>query len=133
MGSLIEINDTLLLTEEQGFPTTILAIHKHQQQAITLEEVQGQLFSFAKSSARILHKDPVRQFLVQKIEGKWLFWGHALIQSQTIAKQLDARGQWDGQSWQTKGTYIIAKIYDPHYQQLATQYEAPQGLSFFAF
>ena len=131
MGSSIEMNDTLLLTQEQGFPSAILNVEKHQQKAISITAVEGQLFSFVKSGVRVLHKDPVRQFLVQKIQGKWLFWGHALIQSYTIEKKLDVQGNWIKEQWQTKGTYLISKIYDPIYQKLTTNYEAPSGWSYF--
>ncbi|MGH1334673.1 MAG: hypothetical protein ACRBFS_00990 [Aureispira sp.] len=131
MGSTLEINDTLLLTAAQGFPTEILDLKQHQQAAIPIEAVQGQVFSFVKSGVRVLHKDPVRQFLVQKIQGKWLFWGHALIQSYTIEKKLEEQGRWDSNSWLTKGSYVISKIYDPVYQKLTTNYEAPAGCSYF--
>lgn len=127
MGSFIEINDTLLLTTAQGFPAALLDVEQHQQTPITLAQVQGQVFTFQKSSARLYHKDPVRLFLVQKIEGKWLFWGHALLQSQSIEKQ-EAVGD---DVWCTKGSFIISKIYAPAYQRLATLNETPGGLSYF--
>lgn len=132
MGSFIEINDTLQLTEAQGFPTDVLDLAQHQQQPITLEAVQGRLFEFYdKPDARILQRDPVRMFLVENKDGKWLFWGHAMIQSWTIKKQLDEQGQWDGESWLTEGTYYISKIYTPDYQILATRNESIPGLSYF--
>ncbi len=132
MGSFIEINDTLLLSETQGFPAAVLDLERHQINPITLEEVEGQLFSFYdKSDARLLHRDPVRMFLVQKIKGKWLFWGHALIQSQTTEKKRSENGEWENDSWTMRGTFTISKIYDPSYQRLVTQQESPNGWSYF--
>ena len=132
MGSFIELNDTLQLTEAQGFPTSLLDLERHQKKPITLDEVKNIVFEFKnKPSARIFQKDPVRVFLVQNIKGKWLFWGHAYVQSQTIEKQLNQDGTWDGQSWVTNGTYIITKIYNPEYQKIVTINESPSGISYF--
>lgn len=132
MGSLIEINDTLQITEAQGFPSSILNLKKHQKDPISLDDVKGVVFEFKnKPRARIFQTDPVRVFLVQNIKGKWLFWGHALIQSQSIEKKLNEDGSWDGKSWVTNGTYIISEIYPPDYQKIATIRESIPGLSYF--
>lgn len=132
MGSFIEINDTLQITEAQGFPASLLDLKRHQKDPITIDEVKGILFEFKnKPSARIFQKDPVRVFLVQNINKKWLFWGHAYIQSQTVKKQLKPDGSWDGESWVTEGTYLINTIYAPEYQKIVTQNESPSGLSYF--
>lgn len=132
MGSFIEINDTLQITEAQGFPASILDLAEHQKNPITIDKVKDMVFEFKnKSSARIFQKDPVRVFYVQNIEGKWLFWGHIMIQSQTIEKQFEEDGSWDGESWVTNGIYKIAKIYDPAYQKIVTINEAYPGASYF--
>jgi len=132
MGSFIEINDTLQITKEQGFPASILDLQRHEKDPITIDEVKDVVFEFDdKPSARIFQKDPVRVFLVQNIDDKWLFWGHALVQSQTVLKQLNADGSWDGESWITNGTFVISKIYAPEYQKAATKNESPDGLSYF--
>jgi hypothetical protein len=132
MGSFIELNDTLQLTEAQGFPASLLNVEHHQKNPITIDQVKDIVFEFKnKPSARIFQKDPVRVFLVQNIDGKWLFWGHAYIQSQTIKKQLNPDGTWDEESWITEGTYIINSIYAPDYQIIATKNESPSGLSYF--
>ncbi len=113
MGSNIELNDTLQITTAQGFPSDILDLTRHQQSPVTIKDVQGQIFNFTdKDSVRIFHLDPVRVYLVHKIDGKWLFWGQALIQSQTIEKKFEENGDWDGQ-WVTSGTFILKEIYDP--------------------
>ena len=54
MGSFVEINDTLELTVEQGFPADIFQLEKHKKHPITLEDVKGKVFEFKnKPSARI--------------------------------------------------------------------------------
>jgi hypothetical protein len=131
MGSNIELNDTLQLSEEQGFPSEILNLEKHQKAPITLDEVKDRIFSFhSKDSARVFHLDPVRVFLVQNIGGKWLFWGHAMIQSQEITK-VNPGPAWKTGDWQTSGTYKIVALHDPEYQKLVTLRECPPGKSFF--
>lgn len=132
MGSLIEINDTLQINEEQGFPADILNIEKHLEHPIQLEDVNGKVFSFGKKDrVRIYQIDPVRVYLVQNINGKWLFWGRVYIQSQSINKKLDANGQWQVDQWETSGTFIIIDIYDPAYQRAFTIRESPAGKSYF--
>ena len=131
MGSIIELNDTLQLTTEQGFPSEFLNYEKHLQTPIPLEEVQGRTFQFyGKTSARLFHLDPVRVYLAQNIDGKWLFWGRALIQSLHIEKKMDQKGSWAGQ-WVTSGTFIIQSIYHPEYQRMFTLSEAPPKKCFF--
>jgi hypothetical protein len=132
MGSLLEINDTLQITAEQGFPAGILDLKKHRQQPITLDAVKGQVFSFSKKSkARFFQSDPVRVYLVHNTGDRWLFWGKAFIQSQTIAKKLDTQGNWLNEEWETSGTFIIADLYEPDYQEVFTRRESPPGLSYF--
>lgn len=75
MGSYIEINDTLQITSEQGFPAE-LNFQQHEEQLLTAENFQGKIFEFKnKEKIRIYHAPPVRTFLVQNINGKWLYWG----------------------------------------------------------
>ena len=131
MGSTIEINDTLLLTSEQGFPETLLNFERHHNQGISSEEVANQIFSFQKDGVRLFHLDPVRVFLVQKIHGKWLFWGNALIQSQTISRPPGYMRGKDENPWITSGRFIIAKLYDAETQRVFTEHESPSGKSFF--
>jgi hypothetical protein len=132
MGSMVEINDTLQLTAEQGFPYETLDRDKHCKRPLTLEEVAGKLFSFSgKMKPRLFQLDPVRVYYVQNIGGKWLFWGRVFVQSQTIEKKLAADGSWKEDDWVTSGTYKIIDIYEPDYQRLFTSREAPAGLSYF--
>jgi hypothetical protein len=132
MGSFIEINDTLQITQEQGFPSSILDLNKHLQHPILLSEVEGLIFSFHKKErARLFHLDPVRVFLVQNINNKWLFWGKALIVSQIITKKLEIDGSWKEGNWETSGSYKIIEIYEPVYQELFTRRESISGKSYF--
>lgn len=132
MGSHLEINDTLQLTIEQGFPSNLLDLSKHTLNPVSILEVENKLFEFhGKKSARIFHLDPVRVFLVQNIDDKWLFWGKVYIQSQTVSKVLDQNGQWLNKEWQTSGTYKIVDLYDPEYQRTFTMRESPEGKSYF--
>jgi hypothetical protein len=83
MGSFIEINDTLQISKEQGFPNE-LEINKHLESPYTLGGVKDKIFKFSnKSGIRFYHQPPVRVFLVENINGKWLYWGLAHITSIT--------------------------------------------------
>lgn len=131
MGSFIEINDTLQITTDQGFPESLLDYEKHKKDPVTTAEVEGIIFSFRnKPRARIYQSDPVRVYYVHNINGKWLFWGRILIQSQKIDKVFDSEGKWTGE-WVTAGTYQIIDIYDPKYQERFTRREAPPDRNYF--
>ncbi len=132
MGSFVEINDTLQLTTEQGFPVHIFDLEKHQKTPVTLKDVEGMVFEFKdKPSARLFQIDPVRVYFVHNVNGKWLFWGRVLIQSQKIEKQLNVDGSWDEGSWKTSGTYTILNVYDPEYQHTFTLNEAPDDRNYY--
>ena len=103
MGSFIEINDTLRITSEQGFPQE-LDLATHLQTPYILQDMGDQVFSFqAKPDIRIYKIPPVRNFLVQEIDGKWLYWGLCLIESV----------QHDNIKKETSGTFRIIKINSP--------------------
>ena len=75
MGSFIETNDTLQITSEQGFPCE-LDIQEHLQNPYTALQFSDKVFEFKnKPAIRIYQAPPVRNFLVQNIDGKWLYWG----------------------------------------------------------
>lgn len=132
MGSMVEINDTLQLTTEQGFPADLLDLTKHQKKPVKLSDVQDTIFEFKdKPSARIFQLDPVRVYYVHNINGKWLFWGRVFIQSETIHKNVDAKGNWKEGDWLTSGTYKIIDVYDPKYQKAFTLHEAPSDRNYF--
>lgn len=124
MGSFIELNDTLQITTQQGFPSEILNLEKHRKDIIRLEDLSETIFSFMeKPNARIYHIPPVRCFLVHNIEGKWLFWGKVHIIEQKIVS--------DGENSFTSGKFKIIEIYEPEYQTLITKHESIKCLSYF--
>lgn len=103
MGSNIELNDTLQLTREQGFPVE-LDLEKHLQTPITAEGLQGKIFHFTgKPGIRNYHMPPVRNFLVENREGKWIYWG--LVHIREISHDYTQRT--------TSGLFEIHYIYSP--------------------
>lgn len=75
MGSIIEINDTLQITKKQGFPTE-LNIDEYLKNPITLSQLGNKVFEFTnKPKIRVYKQPPVRNFLVENIDGKWIYWG----------------------------------------------------------
>ena len=128
MGSLVENNDTLEITVAQGFPSDIFDLSKHLVTPVTIEEVGDRLFNFHDKPDRHIYQfDPVRVFLLQNINDRWLFWGKAYIQSQTISKTFGSDGLGPGRlpertklskcmSRTTKGSLL----FENQYQGLAT-------------
>jgi len=79
MGSIIEINDTLQLTEEQGFPSE-LKFEKHLDKPYKAEDFEERVFEFKnKPGVRVYKLPPVRNFLVENKDGKWIYWGLVYI------------------------------------------------------
>jgi hypothetical protein len=75
MGSYVEMNDTLQITKEQGFPKE-LDWREHLKNPYTAEQFKDKIFEFKdKPSIRNYQIPPVRNFLVENIDGKWLYWG----------------------------------------------------------
>ena len=103
MGSFIEINDTLQITKEQGFPEE-LDYEKHLVSPYEAKDFENVVFEFKdKPNIRIYHRPPVRNFLVENINGKWLYWGLAHI--------LEVKH--DYENGVTSGKYKIIYIYSP--------------------
>ncbi len=122
MGSYIELNDTLQLTSEQGFPKE-LVLERHLKKPFESEDFKGRVFFFKdKPNMRIFHPAPVRCFLVHNINGKWLYWGHCHVIEQTI----------HADSKTTSGKFIITKIYTPDHQKSMSTYEVEKGKEFFS-
>lgn len=75
MGSMIEINDTLQITREQGFPDE-LKLERHLISPYAAEMFKDKVFEFkGKPNIRNYQMPPVRCFLVENVNGKWLYWG----------------------------------------------------------
>lgn len=103
MGSIIELNDTLQLTKEQGFPEE-LDLEKHLKSPYKLEDFEGKVFEFQnKLGVRVYKIPPVRNFLVENREGKWIYWGlvHVLETTCDYGKKT------------TSGKFKIIYIYTP--------------------
>ncbi len=121
MGSNIELNDTLQLTTEQGFPNE-LVLEKHLKKPFTADDFKGRIFSFKdKPDMRVFHPAPTRVFLVHNIDGKWIYWGHVHIIEQTI----------HADSKTTSGRFIITKVYSPEHQKSMCLNEVSKGKEFF--
>ena len=80
------INDTLQLTDAQGFPTK-LELNKE--------------YSFEKDKRRLYRLPPARVFLAHNKEGKWDYRGEALITELTILP-LESK---------TIGKFKVVKLY----------------------
>lgn len=138
MGSLLEINDTLQITAEQGFPEKVFNLERHRKNPITLSEVEHMEFEFTgKTRPRFFHLDPVRVYWYHNIDGKWLAWGQIIIHEQGIIRNPHvahegAANVSDPNQWVTIGKYKILKIYDPQYQEEFTRKELPPELSYFS-
>jgi hypothetical protein len=104
MGSIIEINDTLQITREQGFPD-VLNIEKHKSNPYKTEDFKDKVFEFKdKEKIRVYKVPPVRNFLVENKEGEWIYWG--LIHIVEIRH--------DYVNKKTSGKFKIIRIYSPN-------------------
>jgi hypothetical protein len=100
MGSFIEINDTLRITKEQGFPRE-LEIEKHLEKPYDLELISEKVYEFkGKSKIRVYQAPPVRNFLVEDVGGKWVYWGLCYILSINH----------DYEKQETSGKYKIVRL-----------------------
>jgi hypothetical protein len=138
MGSLLEINDTLQITTEQGFPDHIFNLKRHRESPICLDEVKDLEFEFTgKTRPRFFHLDPVRLYWYHNIDGRWLAWGQIVLQEQTISRNPNftqhtgAVNVSDPAQWVTTGKYKVHLIYDPEYQEEFTRKDLPPSLSYF--
>ncbi|MFH1031342.1 MAG: hypothetical protein V1767_02080 [Chloroflexota bacterium] len=109
MGSIIELNDTLQLTAEQGFPKE-LNLEKHLDQPYQTDAFKDAVFNFHnKPGIRQYHQPPVRNFLVENRDGKWIYWGLVHI----IETHLDYLNK------TTSGTFKIIYINTPEEMKIA--------------
>jgi hypothetical protein len=103
MGSMIEINDTLQITKEQGFPD-VLNLENHQSNPLKAEDFADMVFEFKdKPKIRQYQQPPVRNFLAENRNGKWVYWGLIHI--------LEVRHDYIKQT--TSGKFKIIYIYRP--------------------
>jgi hypothetical protein len=109
MGSFVELNDTLQITTEQGFPTE-LQLEKHLKKPFTAEQFKNRILEFKdKPKIRLYQQPPTRNFLVHNINGKWLYWGliHIIEVTHDHVKQT------------TSGKFVIIYIYTPEEMKYA--------------
>lgn len=103
MGSIIELNDTLQITKEQGFPEE-LNLEFHLKKPFTEKDFKKRIFEFKnKSGIRVYKSPPVRNFLVENRNGKWIYWGLVHI--------LEIRHDYVNKT--TSGKFKIIYIYTP--------------------
>jgi hypothetical protein len=103
MGSFIEINDTLRITKEQGFPEE-LDLETHLSNPYTLDMVKDKVFKFtSKPKIRVYKIPPVRNFLVEDRDGKWVYWGLCYI----------LHIEHDYEKEETSGSFKIVRLNTP--------------------
>lgn len=103
MATFVELNDTLQLTKEQGFPEE-LDLEKHLKSPFTVKDFEGRVFEFKnKPEVRVYKIPPVRNFLVENRKGKWIYWGLVHILETTC----------DYVKKTTSGKFKIIYIYSP--------------------
>ena len=103
MGSNIKINDTLQLTKEQGFPSE-LDLEHHLKNPYKTGDFSDKIFEFRnKPEIRIYKMPPVRNFLVENKDGKWIYWGLVHI--------LEVTHDYDKKT--TGGKFKIIYLYSP--------------------
>ncbi len=109
MGTSIILNDTLQITKAQGFPQE-LDFDKHKVSPFRLENFTDREFEFhGKEGIRSYQAPPVRVFLVENINGKWLYWGlcHVLETKIDLVAKV------------TSGKFKIIKLYTPEEMKIA--------------
>ena len=75
MGTQFIHNDSLQITREQGFPKE-LVYEEHLKNPLKAEDFEGRVFEFHdKAGIRFYHVPPNRNFLIENVNGKWLYWG----------------------------------------------------------
>ncbi len=79
MGTQFTHNDSLQITREQGFPNE-LVYEQHVQKPLKAEDFRDRVFEFHdKQGLRFYQAPPVRNFLIENVNGKWLYWGLVYI------------------------------------------------------
>lgn len=100
MGSFIEINDTLRINKDQGFPAE-LDLETHLKSPYQLSSLADEVFQFtSKPKIRIYKVPPVRNFLVEDVDGKWVYWGLCYI--------LEIKHDYEKQ--ETSGAFKIVRL-----------------------
>jgi len=124
MGSKIEMNGALQISEKQGFPSELLDVETHHKSPIDISIFEGKIFEFRdKSGARVFQLPPSRNFLIQNLDGKWIYWGMIEVLEQNI-------NSYEEESV-TSGKFRLISIFKPDYQVVITKNFARLGHSYF--
>ncbi len=123
MGSEVEFKDILKLTTEEGFPGS-LSLNRHIRNPDSARDLVGLAFNFRKrrkpgEAPAIYHDEYGKTILVQDVDGKWLFWGHAAVTELTRTPEY------------MSGKAEVRQIYHPEFQRMMTIEESPDGKSYF--
>lgn len=94
------INDTLQLTDAQGFPKKLEL---------------GKEYSFEKDKRRLYRLPPARVFLAHNQNGKWDYRGEALITELTILP-LESK---------TRGKFKAVKLYSEEHRKVLNEHQQP--------
>lgn len=106
---MIEINDTLRVSKDQGFPQE-LDLARHLKSPYRTEELLGRTFEFhSKLGVRVYKLPPVRNFLVEDLDEKWVYWG--------LCHVLEVRHDYISRA--TSGLYTITHLNSPAEMQAA--------------
>ncbi|MEM7738083.1 MAG: hypothetical protein AAF267_20095 [Deinococcota bacterium] len=109
MGSTLRVNDTLQITDVQGFPSE-LSIMQHIASPYNIEEFGETVFTFQdKDGIRNFQQPPVKNFLVQNYQGKHIYWG--------LIMMLEVRHDYLANT--TSGRYQLASLYSLIQMQMA--------------
>lgn len=109
MGGIIETNDTLQITNDQGFPKQLI-LEKHLKKPFIAKDFEGKIFEFKnKPKRRVYQAPPVRNFLVHNVNGKWIYWGLVHIIETTTNNSENV----------TSGKFKIIYIYTPEEMRMA--------------
>jgi hypothetical protein len=104
MGTKVEINDTLRISKEQGFPVELQIEDYLINSDIYINKIKDKIFTFSrKPMIRVFQAPPVRTFLVEDYNGKWIYWGLCYI----LSLHLNYETQ------ETSGTYKIIRLNSP--------------------
>lgn len=82
--------------------------------------IEGEMREVEMKGIRYYHLDPVRVFLVQEIEGKWNYIGHAIVKELHLKSD---RGT-------TLVKFVVKQLYPKELVLMINQLEAPIGKAY---
>lgn len=106
MGSRIELNGVLKLTDMAGMPQT---------------PKLGVKYAFKLAGERLFLFSPILIELAREINGNWIIIGQARVIQQTL----------DTESHETSGIFIIDRLFPDKISKEITYYMSPEGKSYY--